>query len=196
MQVEKLSARCPLTARKPPGNPSQTTVSQLGHLASGVVIGQLHSDYCCFALARGFGRRCAASSDERAAPDTHASDSSEANKLDATDSNYRRQADVPAAVDGAWYIALLCQILVCGVHVLDGYEPLHDEFNENADTEARNARCPHVHRRATLWCRLQHTGAGSETREINEVDPAGRSSGSQKVTFVFHAKNNPSHDGP
>ena len=66
--------------------------------------------------------------------------------------NYRRQDD------GAWHIAPLCQILVCGIHVPDGYEVLHDVFKENANKEARNARCPHVHRRATWWCRLRHTG--------------------------------------
>ena len=77
-----------------------------------------------------------------------------------------------------------------------GYEALHDMFKENANTEARNARCPHAHRRATGWCRLRHTGAGSETREINEVDPPGPGSGSQTASFVFHAKTNLSHDGP
>ena len=40
-------------------------------------------------------------------------------------------------------------MLVRGVHVLDGYEVLHDVFKENVNTEARNVRCPHVHRRAT-----------------------------------------------
>ena len=35
----------------------------------------------------------------RAASDTHASASSEENKLDATDDNYRRQADMTAAVE-------------------------------------------------------------------------------------------------
>ena len=44
----------------------------------------------------------------------------------------------PAAVDGAWHIAPLCQLLLCGVHVLDGYETLHDVFEENAHTEARD----------------------------------------------------------
>ena len=45
----------------------------------------------------------------------------------ATNDGNERQDDVPAAVDGAWQIALQCQIMVCGVHVvLDGYEALHD----------------------------------------------------------------------
>ena len=35
-------------------------------------------------------------------------------------------------------------MLVWGVRALDGYETLHDVFEENAHTEARNARCPHV----------------------------------------------------
>ena len=51
---------------------------------------------------------------------------------------------MPAAVDGAWHIAPLCQILVCGVRVLGGYETLHDVFEENAHTEARDARCLHA----------------------------------------------------
>ena len=38
----------------------------------------------------------------------------------------------------------LCQILVCGVRVLGGYETLHDVFEENAHTEARDARCLHA----------------------------------------------------
>ena len=42
------------------------------------------------------------------------------------------QADVPAAVDGAWHIAPLCQMLVCGVHVLDGTETHEDVLKENA----------------------------------------------------------------
>ena len=58
------------------------------------------------------------------------------NNLDATNDGCERQDEVPAAVDGAWH-ALLCQILVCGVHVLDGYETLHDVFKENANTEER-----------------------------------------------------------
>ena len=36
-----------------------------------------------------------------------------------------RSDGVFTAVDGAWCIALLCQILVSGVHELDGYETLH-----------------------------------------------------------------------
>ena len=32
---------------------------------------------------------------------------------------------MPAAVDASWHIASLCQMLVCGVHVLDGTET-HD----------------------------------------------------------------------
>ena len=52
---------------------------------------------------------------------------------------YWRQADVPAAADGAWHTAPLCQMLVCGVHVLDGTET-HDVFKETVHTEARNAR--------------------------------------------------------
>ena len=50
---------------------------------------------------------------------------------------YGWQDNVLAAVDGAWHIATLCHRLVCGVHVLDGTE-------ENAQTEARDARCLHA----------------------------------------------------
>ena len=87
---------------------------------------------------------CAAS-DKRAAHDTDASASCE-EKQGRRDrrGNCRRQADVPAAVDGAQHIASLYQMLVCGVHVLGGYETLHDVSEENAHTEARDARCPHV----------------------------------------------------
>ena len=42
---------------------------------------------------------------------------------------------------GAWHIAPLCQHLVCGVHVLDGTETHEDMSEENAHTEARDARC-------------------------------------------------------
>ena len=88
---------------------------------------------------------CAASSDKRAAHDTDASASCE-EKQGRRDRrcNCRRQADVPAAVDGAQQIASLYQMLVCGVRVLGGYETLHDVSEENAHTEARDARCPHV----------------------------------------------------
>ena len=48
-----------------------------------------------------FGPLSAASSEESAAYETHASVRSEENKIDATDDNDKRQADVPAAVDGA-----------------------------------------------------------------------------------------------
>ena len=94
------------------------------------------------------------------------------------------------SIDSAWHVAALCHFLVCG-SVLDGYEALHDVFKGNANTEARNARCPPVHRRATGRCGLRHTGAGSETREIKEVDWAGPGSGSQTATFVFSRENQP-----
>ena len=37
-------------------------------------------------------------------------------------------------MDGAWHIAPLCQILVCGVHVHDGTETHEDELKESAYT--------------------------------------------------------------
>ena len=91
---------------------------------------------------RGFERIRADSSDTRTAYDTRASATCEG-KYSRRDKRYnsRRQDDVPAAVDGAWHTASPCQMLVCGVHVLDGYETLHDEFEENAHTEARYTRC-------------------------------------------------------
>ena len=84
---------------------------------------------------------CAASSDKRAAHDTDASASCE-EKQGRRDRRYN--CDMPAAAGGALQIASLCQMLVCGVHVLGGYETLHDVSEENAHTEARDARCPHV----------------------------------------------------
>ena len=83
-----------------------------------------YGNCCCFALTRGFERTCAASSEQRAAHDTDAS--------------------ILAAVDEPWHIALLCQLLVCGVHVLDGTETHEDKFEENAQTEAGDARCLHA----------------------------------------------------
>ena len=76
---------------------------------------QLYSNHCSFALARGFRHTCT---------------SREKNNLDAAEDGYERQDAVPAAVDGAWHIALLRQILVCGVTVFDGNETLHDVFGE------------------------------------------------------------------
>ena len=74
-----------------------------------------YSNYCCLALARGFGRTCVRL---------------QLGKQSRRDRryNYKRQAAVPAAVDGARHVALLCQIVVCGV--LDGYETLHDVFKK------------------------------------------------------------------
>ena len=77
-------------------------------------------------MARGFGRICAASSEERAVSDTHASVSSDENNLNATDDDHKRQADVPAAVGGAWHVTPLCQFLVWGVSDLDGTETHED----------------------------------------------------------------------
>ena len=103
------------------------------------------SNYCCFALTRGFERIHAASSEERAACETDASASCE-EKQGRRDrrSYHRRPDDVPAAVDWAWPTAPLCQLLVCGVHVLDGTETHKDIFEENAQTEGRDARCLHA----------------------------------------------------
>ena len=56
---------------------------------------------------------------------------------------------MPAAVEEHGMLRPPCQMLVCGVHVLDGTETHEEVFKENAHTEKRNARCPHVHRRAT-----------------------------------------------
>ena len=86
-----------------------------------------HGNNCCCALTRGFERIRAASSDKRAAYDTDVSATCEG-KQSRRDRRYnnRRQDDV------------------CGVRVHDGYETLHDVFEENAHTEARDARCPHV----------------------------------------------------
>ena len=77
-------------------------------------------NYCCFALTRGFERIRAASSEERAPYETDGSASCE-EKQGRRDrrSYHRRQDDVPAAVDWAWPIAPLCQLLVCAVHVLE-----------------------------------------------------------------------------
>ena len=96
-----------------------------------------------FALTRGFERMCAASNEKRAAYDTDASPSCE-EKQTRRD---RRQADVPVAVDGAFHFAPQHQILVCNVHVLDGTE--RGRVKKNVHIEARDARCPHVHRRAS-----------------------------------------------
>ena len=41
-------------------------------------------------------------------------------------------------------MAPMCKLLVCGVHVLDGTETHEDMFEENAHTEARDARCLHA----------------------------------------------------
>ena len=51
-----------------------------------------------FALTRGFQHTRAASNAE--------------DNLDTTNNDYKRQVDLPAAVDGAWHITLLCQILL------------------------------------------------------------------------------------
>ena len=104
-----------------------------------------YDDYRCFVLTRGFERTCAASSEDRAAYDTDTSASCEA-KQSRCDRrcNYRWQDHVLAAVDWAWYIAPLCKLLLCGVHVLDGTETHEDMFEENAHTEARDARCLHA----------------------------------------------------
>ena len=95
--------------------------------------GALTPVLCFLALTRGFERICAASSDKRTAHDTHASASCE-EKRSRRDRRYdnKRQDDVPAVVDGAWHIVLLCQMLVCGVHVLEGIETREDVFKENA----------------------------------------------------------------
>ena len=53
--------------------------------------------------------------------------------------NYWRQADVPAAVDEAWHTAFQCQMLVCGVNVLDGYEGLHDRASSSHMTVQASA---------------------------------------------------------
>ena len=57
------------------------------------------------------------------------------NSVDTTDgiTTGDKRTCSPAA-HGAWHIATPCQMLACGVHVLDGYETLHDVFEENAHT--------------------------------------------------------------
>ena len=107
-----------------------------------------------------------ASREERAASDTDASASRDA-KQSRRDSrvNYRWQDDVLAAVHGAWHIAPLCQLLVCGVHGLDGTETHEDMFEENAQTEARDACCLHASeiKQSTFPSHYQgdvHTGLG------------------------------------
>ena len=111
-----------------------------------------------------------------------------AKKTNSTDRrySYRRQADVSAVVDGAWHIALLCPILVCGVHVLDGYETLHVVFKEQ--TQRHGTLVVHT---CIIEPHNRHTGAGSETWKINEMDRAGPGSASQTVTFVFSRENQP-----
>ena len=114
---------------------------------------------------------CAASGDKRAACDTDASASCE-EKQGRRDrrKNYRRQAGVPAAVDGAWHIASLCQMLVCGLHVLDGYETLHDVFEENAHTEARDARCPDQTVNFQLFTRDMRTAGWVKETRVPDSD--------------------------
>ena len=55
------------------------------------------------------------------------------NSLVTTNDDYKRQADVPAAVDGTWHIALLCQFLVCSVLSLNGKETHADASQLCAD---------------------------------------------------------------
>ena len=83
-----------------------------------------------------------------------------AKKTISTNGGYKRQDDVPATVDGAWRIAPLCQILVCGVHVLDGYEALHDVFKKRkkeTQTQGHGRLVNHT-------CIVEpHDGAGFDT---------------------------------
>ena len=72
-------------------------------------------------------------------------------------------------------------ILVCGVHVLDGYETLDDVFRENAHTDARDARSLHASQpKLSIFsshCQGDvHTGLGQ------------RGQGSQTVTSFFQQK--------
>ena len=94
-----------------------------------------YGKYCCFALARGFGRMCAAPSEERAASDTDASAScwAKRSRRDELTTGGKTTCPRPSMEHGT---LRPCQFLVCGVRVLDGYETLHGVFEENAHTEA------------------------------------------------------------
>ena len=86
--------------------------------------------------------------------------------------NYQWQDDVPAAIDWTWHIALLCQLRVCGVHVLDGSETHEDMFEENAQTEARGARCLHA---SELKQWSKRPGSQSVTKKNLSLDGLRRS---------------------
>ena len=66
------------------------------------------------------------------------------NKVDATGGITTDDKTTYSLQWTTWHNAPLCKLLVCGVHVLDGTETHEDMFEENAQTEARDARCPHA----------------------------------------------------
>ena len=72
-------------------------------------------------------------------------------------------------------------MLVCGVHVLDGYETRHDVFEEDAHTEARDARCPHV---SELKQPIFKSLPGRCAHQAGSKRP-----GSQTVTSFFSREN-------
>ena len=98
----------------------------------------------------------------------------------------------------------LCQILVCGVHVLDGTET-HEDVVQRKRTHSGTGRSLSTRASSSdmmvlapaRWLtRLDHSvfnpepgrcqhRAGSETREINEVDWAGSGSGIQDSDVGF-----------
>ena len=65
------------------------------------------------------------------------------NKVDVTDginTGDETSCTRPSMEHGT--LRVCAKIWCAASHVLDGYEVLHDVFKENANTKARNARCP------------------------------------------------------
>ena len=139
---------------------------------------------------------CAASSDKRATSDTHASASCE-EKQTGRDRryNYKRQADVPAAADGAWHVPIA------------GVRRARARWNKNPRGTGRSLSTRAsssdmmVQASANWLTRLDHSvfnsepgkcphRAGSETRETKEVGQAALGPGSQTMTSFFMRKPN------
>ena len=79
---------------------------------------RLHRNDCCFVQTRGVLQRASLQREEHTHTHTHT--------LDATNGDGKQQQEVPAVVDRAPQIGPLCQILVCGILLLDGTDTCED----------------------------------------------------------------------
>ena len=119
-----------------------------------------------------------------ARPPTHMRQSSEENKLDATDDIPPGGKNVPTAVDGAWHIALHAEFW-CAASTCSMGTKHFMTCSKKTQTQRQGTLFLHT-------CIAEpHDGAGSGTlvpgqRPGRSMDRAGPSSGSLTVNFVFH----------